>query len=748
MLNRVVTALAVGLFLLSGVGWGRQVLVTGIVTVEDEDGSPLPGVTVDLVSETAGPFTSITGVNGKARFMVPPGHYTATATFEGFASSEGSITLLVGQSNELTLRFGFPVTSESIDVTARWNSWATELDGDDPIPALVKGSTYIVSFDIAGVDYRELLGGGASFSAELDPALSELLDEREDPSVRLLVKAFVQGEGLRLVNESSLAERQSVSKEKLRKVETLLDQWETETDHSIATASDLFAAMHIPVEVEATAVGRALVGLAVWDEKTRQPLDFVIFQATVLPSDSGEGSTSEIQVVGGLRHLRGFPDTPEAAASVSVFESGSAADGSLRNTVIYLGADRFARSWSPRRSIREYVSLDSQFSLTRQLELVQCDADYTQIGKFFSGVLFSDPSQTGREAAQEARAKLKALISQGGHPVVSTLFIDAAGDTQPMPLGMLGLDTHLLGEIATVAQPLPTSRREEETGKGKKCIEYFTTIIPDSLDLGDGCECMDLDELLRPHERPSGPSLKCISDVKDYFDRKTESTAREGLLLVSHHADGFISFQPSFTEAMQAEEMTREFKKGSAAILIGCTVGSLTPLNRSLPLVRTLNEKGIDAMIFSPFTLNATLGSRLAAHFSDALEKIRGDGKTATLQEIYEQVRKSMKQDDLAKPFLRELNGLMLVGSSKISYCPAPFVGPHAPISKPEKRCKCNTGTRIHEWLKGRATRYLGVDESGDPKSGVGPARRAAARRCREAGAQGQSPCSSNPAQK
>lgn len=227
--------------------------------------------------------------------------------------------------------------------------------------------------------------------------------------------------------------------------------------------------------------------------------------------------------------------------------------------------------------------------------------------------------------------------------------------------------------------------------------------------------------------------IEDYAGLKSYFtELPGPQPERQGLLLLSHHVDGFLSLVPSFTPALQAENVTRQYGKGSAAILVGCTVGALTPLNRSLPLLRTLNENGVDAMIFSPFTLNAILGSRLAVHFSAEIERARQAQKRITLRQLYYNVLDAMQKDPPAKPFLAQLNELSLAGSGDIELCPEAAAA--APAKRARKSPAPGCDCYLFNWVGQNLSGPPGTTTTSGPvKSDIGPGERAAARRCREA---------------
>lgn len=86
---------------------GDQQIATQIVgTVVDEEGSPIPGVNVTLISkETSRTLTAITSNSGKFRFMnLIPGTYDIRVEMSGFATVvREDIYVTIGRTVDLTL---------------------------------------------------------------------------------------------------------------------------------------------------------------------------------------------------------------------------------------------------------------------------------------------------------------------------------------------------------------------------------------------------------------------------------------------------------------------------------------------------------------------------------------------------------------------------------------------------------------------------------------------------------------------
>lgn len=739
----IVALVVVSLTLFTGRVWGQdkdRVEWRGLVV--DPARRPVADADVTATPQGKGePQWDVTDGDGRFRFFSPRGLYRVKAAHEFFTEAEAEVSVTYHTFSP-PLHLG-PLPP--IEVQPYWNTWATDPSGE-PTATLLEHSTYIVHFDLAGASYQQVLDN-PTLTAQLGPELEEELKSLGQ-KLPLLVTPFVQGEVLSLAEEAPQpAETQLLRIGPLLNTANYLNRREEAgpVRDRLPRLSENLAAVSASVTVRTGGPGEGLVGLAIWDAQTRQPLDFAALDVIVVHRGSQPVvPPPAIQVASGVRPLRGSPSAPPVDASVGIFERGTIGDLSFHNTVVFRNS-RGAHWWNPRRSIRDYVNLEGQFGLARQLELARCSGDFEQIGEFFSGVVFSAPDPRGRREAQDSRDALNDLISRhlyeewAKRPVIATLFLNRASGPLPMPLGLLGVRddrtggsislAHRLGQVAVITQPLPVPRR---IAAGGPCIDFITTVLPKTLGLGDHCDCEAFDRLLKPTVPPDPRYLiQEFSDFQKYLEPTHAPRKLEGLLLIAHHADGFMSLDPSFYPALQAESITRRYDPGSAAILVGCTVGSLAPLNRNLPFLRTLNEHGVDAMVFSPFTLDAALGSRLAVHFSDEIENVRNDKqqKPITLRELYYRVLDSMEKDKDAKPFLDELSELTLGGSGDIALCPEP-PPQHAPMriraEAPARQCTCGLLD-----LLGRSMKRRGVlsgppgtsSSTGPVKSDIGPGR-------------------------
>jgi hypothetical protein len=115
-------SVAVALALLPAAPALAQVSNSGIeVQVADDQGLPLPGVSVQAINTSTGlTRTMVTATDGTARILaLPPGTYTVKFELAGFAPlEEAKVPLRVGQTAKLIAQMTLAKTQEMITVTA------------------------------------------------------------------------------------------------------------------------------------------------------------------------------------------------------------------------------------------------------------------------------------------------------------------------------------------------------------------------------------------------------------------------------------------------------------------------------------------------------------------------------------------------------------------------------------------------------------------------------------------------------
>lgn len=160
-----------------------------------------------------------------------------------------------------------------------------------------------------------------------------------------------------------------------------------------------------------------------------------------------------------------------------------------------------------------------------------------------------------------------------------------------------------------------------------------------------------------------------IPKVTGFFKEYKPSAAGakpEGILLLAHHAGGNLWFTAKGKRIIK-EDIKRDFPPGSVAILSACSVAAAKGNNQAI--LEKLNKNDIDAMIISPFPVDANYGTMLSIHFIEALEKAKGltiadlfAAATAKTTKYFEE-KKTINFEDMALEFL-------IAGDYRISVAP------------------------------------------------------------------------------
>jgi len=119
MLRKVLIVLFVFLLAAPAVAQERTGRITG--TVVDQDGNPIPGVTVTLLSTAGAPMQAVTSAEGVFRFLaLPPSTgYALKAELEGFKTkTETNVIVQIGQNTQIKLEMEMGALEEEVTVVA------------------------------------------------------------------------------------------------------------------------------------------------------------------------------------------------------------------------------------------------------------------------------------------------------------------------------------------------------------------------------------------------------------------------------------------------------------------------------------------------------------------------------------------------------------------------------------------------------------------------------------------------------
>lgn len=137
-----ILALALLFFFTSGVAFGQAQTGNVFAKVTDEQGAPLPGVSVTLTGIGA-PVSQVTNVSGEVRFPNrDPGDYTLEFALSGFGKvTRNRVNVAVGQNTQITIAMKLAGVQQSIVVAGESPLLDTRKTGSQTTVSLVEMSS-------------------------------------------------------------------------------------------------------------------------------------------------------------------------------------------------------------------------------------------------------------------------------------------------------------------------------------------------------------------------------------------------------------------------------------------------------------------------------------------------------------------------------------------------------------------------------------------------------------------------------
>jgi hypothetical protein len=191
-----------------------------------------------------------------------------------------------------------------------------------------------------------------------------------------------------------------------------------------------------------------------------------------------------------------------------------------------------------------------------------------------------------------------------------------------------------------LVQPLPRERYPA----GTHPVNTWTFNVPNSLP-----ELEDPTNTALSQLQKNPPYRRDIATVRTYFEEivsPASDASPEGVMLLSHQAGGNLWFTNE-ADRITTEKIKRKFPASSVAILSACSAASSEGNNQAI--LERLNNNGIDAMIISPFPVDAEYGAVLAIHFVQAIENAKKNSQEFSVAELF-----SMASEQTAKHFMEK----------------------------------------------------------------------------------------------
>ena len=556
---------------------------------------------------------------------------------------------------------GTEITAE-YPTNPTWNRWIEDTDAASVVESLTVGRTYTIHLDLAGIEYRPL--GVPNIAMAADSRITEMLSTGK--LTHVLVKPFLENDAARFVFDEGHARLYRVSLDKLRRAHEIAESLKDATD--MFSYSEALAAVAVPITIHADHAGCARLGFVLWDAELNHPLD-VVRTSLSLGSDKsssaacGVGASVQTLSTGVAETLLGSDASSKAVAGLFVFEFSGEAKNDIKNTALFVGPDSAVLSWSPPRKLVPYVFGDGQDTITSKLRMLRRSTveDIGKVSREFTGLLFDDNTAGGKKQATQA---LESLRKSALAHAVTFRFTDYRGNTKPFPFGLIQISpTSRLGDIATVTEPLPSAHFTDD----KDCFADWTEIIPSSL----GKEVPAFFLQADPH--PPTPLERDWASLEAYFAGAGSRAKGEGLVLLSHHENGVLFFDPAHKDesgqSLQASMIRRRYSRGSVAVLSSCATRSLTSSNESLPLISQLGQNGVDAIVSAPFEITAAVAARFAENFGFAVATARSTHTIKSFRELFETARDLTRSESLVSSWKGELAELIVMGADQLKMC-------------------------------------------------------------------------------
>lgn len=270
---------------------------------------------------------------------------------------------------------------------------------------------------------------------------------------------------------------------------------------------------------------------------------------------------------------------------------------------------------------------------------------YVRAAQDLSKVLFSTrPGSSTENEARNALAAFRAVVREAqGSPVVVVRVASGIEDGQNrsiyVPLGILGASGQgaVLERPIIVVQPMAIQRYPSRD----KCIGDWMFAVPDGLENVPGA-------IMPPGFFPAnipGRRISEIEKLKEYLASASSisttgaiplasiASPAVGFVVLAHQDEGVMWFAES-TNHIMSQDIERDFPPGSVGIFAACSAASAK--GRNSALLQRLNERGIDTLIASPFTIDAGYGVVFASSFAEIVAEITPDKPRPTILELFD----------------------------------------------------------------------------------------------------------------
>ncbi|WP_449123370.1 TRAP transporter substrate-binding protein DctP [Pseudomonas sp. MPG01] len=568
-------------------------------------------------------------------------------------------------------------------LSINWNAWF-QSSPEQLRSSLVVGKPYEFLLDLGRGFYPGALGG--AISSRLS---QEIASQSSEVEVQLVIRPILLGSTLKFAPAETL--RAQTFKVRMNQLgskagdESLREKARQKT----LSLNDLAVALSVDKPLAWSLIARrpgcAQIALSIWDASGLRPLDYIVVSIPVnklgQTQESCETGLKGGRLVSGIDHLMDLGRWGEqqfkADAALHLFDSIPVGEGPPSTVAVLV--DRAAYStdgtiyaWelgSDWKQFQEKMLPNALVSTHKRLRSAQ---PYSQVVQQFSNAFFSGKEPEDQVEADGAQVMLRKLGLRQDNPVLLVRYFDPWGEMQSLPLGLLGANVpkRLFSERVTVVQPLQGARQTDQ----ESCFSAWDFAIPKKLD-DVGADSAEL--LMKEDWRVQGTDIKWYQNNNDLFDfvMQPGSTTLQSsaLLLLAHYGNGGITFSKSgLPDQVLSTDIRRRFVPGSIAILAACSTLGAAAADRTF--VDMLVDRGVGAVIASPFFVDSDFGTRLSVSFVSVVKELRASASTASLMDIFNQAMqktidaygKNSGYADMALEF-------QIIGDPQLKMCKAPL---------------------------------------------------------------------------
>ena len=573
-------------------------------------------------------------------------------------------------------------------VMAFWNTWFENRDEKTRAEVLKKDETYTFVLDISKYPYF------SDSKAEPDTSVIKSIDEARKQgksSIRFRIRPILHGGFLRFTDNQRAWEELKVDISKLVQADKATeDNNEKKKDKLSSGEIKLQDFAHevqageVRFDLLAERSGDATILITIWDEKGMIPLDHLSLSVRVID----ESTPTAGQGPAGGMVLQATDETPSAAGRRPVSDTVPLRKG--RQTLLNISSDFstagpliadaafyiFEKSPNQKSIVLfaaktgdavpeapdevsvyawETVSLLSNY-IEDRLQLIKLIRDarqratsidenvrkysYQEAAEELKEKIFSGLNERDQNQAAAAEKVFRDLVRQKDkRSIVFARMRNENGNPVYLPLGLLAANSssRILDKRVILVQPLPRERYPAETHP----VHTWTFNVPNKLPELEDPTNTALGQL---QQKP--PYRRDIAAVRTYFEEivsPASGASPEGVILLSHQAGGNLWFTND-ADRITTEKIKRQFPAGSVAILSACSAAASEGNNQAI--LERLNANGIDAMIISPFPVDAEYGAMLAIQFVQAIENAKKNSQAFSVAELF-----SIASEQTAKHF-------------------------------------------------------------------------------------------------